>query len=112
MSVEQAKTIDTIGIDKMTGAVVLTIYDHVDWSDSRSHQLMLQAKLNSYLSFIESGELVDTYPNARARPVRICVVGKFEPDEDGQAFLARAKSVVQGAGFELIFTIFRPSPDP
>ena len=41
----------------MKGEVILTIRDHLDWPDSTAHQLLLHAKLNRYLAFVESGEI-------------------------------------------------------
>jgi hypothetical protein len=46
MAVEQSDLIDIISTDRVTGDVVLTISDHLDWSDSPAHQVFLQAKLN------------------------------------------------------------------
>lgn len=37
MTVENADVIDIIGIDNKTGNVVLTVSDHLDWSDSARH---------------------------------------------------------------------------
>jgi uncharacterized protein DUF6572 len=54
MSVDQARTIDFIGVDKSTGDLILTVSDHLDWKDSGKHQLLLQAKINSYLSSLRA----------------------------------------------------------
>jgi hypothetical protein len=70
MSVEQFDVVDIVSTDK-TGHVVLTIADHLDWSDSVAHQRTLQAKFNKYLAFVESGEVLTRYPNAKNRPVII-----------------------------------------
>src|SRR5690349_8719534 len=58
VSVEQPDFVDVISTDKQTGHVVLTISDHLDWSNSTNHQTILQAKLNRYLAFVESGEIL------------------------------------------------------
>ena len=36
------------------------------------HQGVSQAKINRYLAFVESGEVLERYPDARTRPVRLC----------------------------------------
>lgn len=70
MSVDQINVVDFIGVDNSTGHVVLTITDHIEWIDGDSeHLLLLQEKLNTYLSFVESGEILETYPDAKDRPV-------------------------------------------
>jgi len=111
MSVEQLDVVDVIGIDKQTGHIVLTISDHLDCSDTTSHQSTLQAKLNKYLSFIESGEILTRYPEAKGRPIAIRVVFKYKPDHEGSTFLSRAKTVVETAGFAFRHELFAESYD-
>jgi len=101
VSVEQTDAVDILGIDRETGHVVLTISDHLDWSDSAGHQTILQKKLNTYLAFVESGEILEQYPSAKNRPVAFRVVFQVPPDESGRAFVARAREVIESAGFTL-----------
>ena len=101
MSIEQGDVVDIISIDKDTGHVILTISDHLEWSDTIKHQMALQEKFNRYLSFIESGEILLRYPDAKDRPIAIKVVFKYNPDLEGWRFLARAKEVIESAGFSL-----------
>jgi|HubBroStandDraft_2_1064218.scaffolds.fasta_scaffold389007_1 hypothetical protein len=89
MAVDDLGAIDIIGIDP-SGQVALTISDHHDWLQSSSHLLMLQEKINRYLAFVESGEILTSYPKARGRQVVIRIVFKYEPDEIAlQILLAR-----------------------
>ena len=111
MSVEQLDVVDAISTDRETGHVVLTISDHLEWSDSIQHQTVLQAKFNRYLAFVESGEIFESYPDAKNRPVAFKVVFKFRPDAQGQQFLARAKKVIESAGFGLRQEVFADSYD-
>jgi hypothetical protein len=101
MSIEQTEVVDIIGTDRMTGHVVLTISDHLDWSDSTSHQLLLQTKLNRYLAFVESGEILQSCPGAKDKAIAFRVVFKFPPDEGGRAFLAKVRPIIESAGFSL-----------
>lgn len=101
MSVEQTNVIDFIGVSRETGEVVLTISDHLTWTDSVVHQTILQNKLNAYLSFIESGDLFQEYPDARGRAVVVRIVFRNLPDGAGREFLARAKQVMESAGLAL-----------
>lgn len=106
MSVEEFDVVDVISTDKETGHVILTISDHLDWSDSIQHQSVLQAKFNKYLAFVESGEIFERYPDAKGMPVAIKVVFKYRPDQQGWQFLARAKQVIESAGFSLRHEIY------
>jgi hypothetical protein len=89
-----------ISTDRLTGDVVLTISDHLDWSDSTAHQVLLQSKLNRYLAFVESDEILESYPNAKGKPIVFSAVFKFSPDASGRSFLTRVKAAVESAGFQ------------
>jgi len=110
MSVEQLDIIDIVSIDK-AGNVVLTISDHLEWSRNVEHQAKLQAKFNKYLAFVESGEILIRYPEAKERPIIIRVVFRHKPDSEGWAFLARAQQVIEAAGFKLRSEVFAESYD-
>jgi len=111
VSIEQLDIVDVVSIDKQTGHVILTISDHLDWSDTIAHQTALQAKFNKYLAFIESGEILARYPEAKGRSVAIKVVFKYKPDQEGSEFLSRAKAVIESAGFGLRHELFAESYD-
>ena len=74
MPVDNPGVVDIIGIPPDKSLVALTISDHLDWSDSHQHLTVLQEKLNRYLAFIESGELLRKYPDATGKPVSYAVV--------------------------------------
>ena len=102
MSVEQVDRIDCISTDSVSGEVVLTISDHLPWGD-HEHLHLLQDKLNTYLAFIESDELLQKYPGADGRQVVIEVVGQYPLDGCAAGFFDKARAVIQGAGFDLRF---------
>ena len=93
MSINDAGTVDVIGIEDLTGFVVLTIVDVLDWTDDQQHLLALQAKLNAYMNFIESGQIWESYPGSDGRPVVIDIVGRFAVPEAGRVFLERVSSL-------------------
>ena len=110
MSVDQVEVIDLISTDG-TGDVVLTVSDHLDRSDSSHHQAVLQKKLNAYLAFVESGEILQTYPDSAGRPILFKVVSKFRPDTPGNLFLKCAGDVIEAAGFMWAHETFAESSD-
>ena len=111
MSVEETDSVDVISVDKQTGEVILTVSDHLEWSDNIKHQIVLQAKLNSYLQFVESGEILERYPKAKDRRVVFRVVFKFAPDQEAKQSLARARQVVESAGIGVRYELFAASHD-
>ena len=106
MSVENLNVVDIVSTDRETGEVVLTVSDHLAWDDSIGHQAALQEKLNNYLAFVESGEILDRYPDAKGRLITMKIVLKHQPDEYGEEFLRKAKAVVERAGFGLTWCVF------
>ncbi len=111
MTVEQLDVVDVVSTDRNSGHVILTISDHLDWSSSAGHQTVLQSKLNKYLTFVEGGELLVRYADAKDRPVTIKVVFKYKPDREGQRFLDNAEKVIESAGFSLVYEVFAESYD-
>lgn len=105
MAVDNPGAIDIMSESK-TGSIILTISDHLDWRDSISHQITLQNKLNRYLAFVESAEILEHRPDAAAKNVVFRIVGKYEPDTSGLAFLQRARSVIEQAGFQFQYEFF------
>lgn len=77
MSAEQTDVIDIISTERLTGDVVLTVSDHLNWSDIAAHQLLLQSTLNRDLAFVESSEILKHHPNVKDRRIISRVVFKF-----------------------------------
>ena len=100
MSVTDTHSIDAISVEKDSGACVLTITDHLEWGDDK-HLFLLQEKLNSYLAFVESGEILEHVQDAREREVHVNVALLHEPDDKALVFLGAAAETLKGAGFTL-----------
>ena len=106
MSIDQENILDFVGVDDSNNEVILTISDHLPWSEeTKEHIFKLQEKINKYLAAIESGELTEIYPGAKNRKPVIKVVGKYDlpKDELVKRFYEKATSIVQWAGFDLRF---------
>ncbi len=107
MSIDQTNVVDAIGIDNVTGEVVLTIADHLEWVGSdNEHLLLLQQKLNTYLRFVESGEILETFADAKDRTVLIDVVCKYPLNQQAQDFYSQVTQLVEGAGMKLRQRLF------
>ena len=107
MSIDQTGVVDAIGVDDSTGQVVLTISDHLEWDNN--HLMLLQEKLNTYLSFVENDELLSSYPDAKDREVLINVICKYPPDQNAEDFLSQVNGIVEGAGMKFNYQVFTPS---
>ena len=110
MTIEDIDKVDRIGIDRITWDVHLLISDHLDWNESEGeHLLMLQNKLNTYLEFVESGELYTAYPRAAGRKIVFYVMAKFALSDEANKFYRLAERAVQEYGCTLQFVHYKPS---
>jgi hypothetical protein len=106
MSVEDRDVIDFVSISP-DGHCVLTVSDHLDWKSSLEHQTKLQNKLNRYLDFVESGELVERFDEAKGRKLIIEVRFFHAPDDDGLKFLTLIQETIESAGFGFEYKLTR-----
>ena len=81
MSVIDTNVIDMIGTTS-EGVVTLTISDHLDWDEIEEHLLSLQQKINTYIEFIESGNVYDILPLSKDKPKAIRVYFKYLPKDE------------------------------
>jgi len=102
MSVEDKNVIDIITIDK-EGVLVLTISDHLEWNDENEHLLLLQEKINSYLDFIENGQLAENYPDKADKKIMIQIIFKYYPNKTADEFLAIVERFLNEKGHAFDF---------
>ena len=99
MTVEQSELIDTVSLDLAAGTCTLGILDDLVWDDA--HLQLLQAKLNSYLRFIESGEIYAQYPAAQGQDFAIEILCIYAPGATANLFLATVENIINEAGYVL-----------
>ena len=102
-TVEQTEIVDMVGIDEESGNVVLAIFDPLGWECEHERLLLLENKLNAYLRFIDSGELVQKVPNARDRRVLVEVIGRKGQSPKAREFFQKAKGFFGDSGIGLRF---------
>jgi len=111
MSIIQTDVVDFIGIDNLSKNVILSILDDLNWSNEHNHLLLLQEKINLYLSFIESGEIYDTYPLSIGKKIEIEIYFKHDLPYNATVFLEKSIQVISDAGFNLKYSIFDSDRD-
>ena|SRR6218665_3304705 len=99
MAITDPNKIDFISTQENN--IFLTISDHLDWEDPSFHLQALQTKLNSYIAFIESGEIYETYPYAKGRRLIIEITSPYGLSKEGTLFLKKATSVLSSINIEL-----------
>lgn len=105
MSLEKTNEVDAIGIDNETGCVTLSVIDDLEWEDEGEHLSLLQEKINCYLSFIESGEIYSSYPQAEGRNFEIKIYFKYDFPQICKDFLEKSSKIISEAGFYLNYKI-------
>lgn len=111
MPLDDSGKVDAISTDPRTGAVTLTIFDAWDWIEEPRHLLALQAKLNAYFDFIQSGQLLEAYPAAEDLPLTIQVITKFPLSLSGEELLHRAAIVASELNVAVSHLLLEESSD-
>jgi len=103
MSILETETIDIVATKPGTQIVKLVITDHLPWDDLEQHYILLQEKINTYIAFVESGQLqrLKEPPIPTDPTVVVTVVPQFEPPQPAIEFLARVRSFLAGLGIGL-----------
>ena len=109
MAVDQPNVIDVVSKEK-NGDIVLTISDHLDWRDTEQHLAILREKINTYLSFLEDGEIYERYPDAKGHNIHVEIGFFYQPNLQAQSFLSEAKMQIEGAGFSFRYRLFAATP--
>jgi hypothetical protein len=90
---QRISTIDLVAVDA-DGTCLLVMVDDRPWNADPAQETQLRDKINTYASYVTSGELVDAYPEVAGKPVRIQLHCVQEPT-------GRIATVVQHAASEL-----------
>jgi len=103
MSVVEADKVDIVATRPGSTSVVLVVADHLPWDDLEEHLLALQAKLNTYIAFVESGQIhhLKEPPIPLNPEVRIRVAMRHAPPPAAQEFFKKAGAVLAGIGVGL-----------
>ncbi|BFM13929.1 hypothetical protein R50073_01120 [Maricurvus nonylphenolicus] len=86
MTIESSGTIDLIATNDENNTVTLAISDHLEWSDENKVD-MLAEKIDSYLYYIDSGQLIKAYPDAEGMTVNILLKSMHKPNEMGSMII-------------------------
>ena len=106
MSIDQTDKIDFLVKDQNHGRAVLIISDHLPWDeDEAQHLLLLQEKLNAYLAFIESGQILREKPTVKGLPVVIQILAKYPLSQRAIGFYRLAETEIANTGVTLDFQL-------
>ena len=103
MSIVDTDSIDAIGLDKEAKRVFLTIIDPLIWDNENVHLFTLQEKINTYLHFVESGELLKAMPESKDCDVAIELILKHMPTDEAITFFDNTMQILFEKGIVLVF---------
>lgn len=104
MSVIDKKTIDSIAVTDDEG-IILLITDHLEWKDEYNHLVILQEKINAYISFLESGQYKDIYNNEEFRYGIIEIHFKYKLTEKANQFLRTVQNQISEIGLMIQYLV-------
>jgi hypothetical protein len=108
MSIEQTDQIDGMAVDGEGGEYLrLLITDHLEWQESASslseydHMSLLQDKINTYLSFLETEQYKEHYPDSDFTLAIIEIHFKYGVTENCEKFLQTVQDQVGQHGIKI-----------
>jgi hypothetical protein len=96
--VHNPRVVDLIELDRGTGEVVLVLLERRPWGSDPAQLRQLEAKLNSYLSYVLDGFLARDYPQYAGRRARFELHCAEPPRGEERAFLTAARNFAAGEG--------------
>ena len=101
--------LDALGEDRVTGEVVLVMFEPRPWTLGDQQLFQLQEKLNAYLSFALDGELAEQLPQFAERPVRVQLNCAEPPPQPVVDFLAKIREQVSYQGINFVVEGLTPA---
>jgi hypothetical protein len=107
LSVEEPQKIDIVATRPGSREVRLVITDHLSWSDEEAHLLLLQQKLNTYIAFVESGQVlkVNTPKVPPDAQITVVVAAQYAPTETARVFFQQVSVVLSDLGVSFTFEL-------
>ncbi len=101
MSVIDTDKLDGIALTNDYKGLVLLITDHLNWKDEYNHLLILQEKINNYISFYENKQYDEIYPD---NDISYCIIEihfMYDITEKTESFLQVVRNNVEEIGIEI-----------
>lgn len=108
MAVDNANVVDGIGIDKERNAVCLLLTDHLAWTgddentlSEYDHLMLLQNKINGYISYLESKQYEQQYPDVDFNMAVIEIHFKYDITGNCEKFLNSVQDQIGQYGIKV-----------
>ncbi len=94
--------LDALAEDRVTGEVVLVMFEERPWNLGDEQLVQLQEKLNAYLSFALDGELEEQLPQFAGRPIRVQLNCAQPPPPNVVELLSKVREQVSFQGINFV----------
>ena len=106
MAIDNPNVIDGMAIDKERNILVLLLTDHLAWEGEEAlseydHLNLLQDKINSYISFLESEQYKENYPAESFAMAVIEIHFKYSITENCEKFLNAVQNQIGELGIKI-----------
>lgn len=101
MSLRDVDAIDYIGVNILFRRVYVGLFDELDWSDEREHQNLLTKKIDRYIRYIRSGQLLLNYPKVRSYEIVVEYVSMHPMPPSAVEFWRSRERVLEVAGYKV-----------
>lgn len=88
---QKHQQIDVVSHDPRTDRVVLSLVETRPWGEQGKLLPDFQEKLNTYLAYVEGGQLWRDYPAMTGKKVAFCLHAQFPPTQPEEDFIAIVK---------------------
>lgn len=88
---EKTSTLDVFAHDTERDVLILAMFETRPWDLGELQLFQLQEKLNAYVSFVLDGEMLETFPHLKEKPVHIELRTLHEPSQQALDFIGRAQ---------------------
>ena len=106
MAIDNANVIDGMALDKERKAICLLITDHFMWSGDVAlkeydHLMLLQDKINAYISFLETRQYEEQYPEEEISMAVIEIHFKYPITDNCEKFLNTVQNQIGQYGIKI-----------
>jgi hypothetical protein len=106
--VENAKMVDLISVDPVSGTVVLTMIERRPWGAGPQQFQQIEEKINRYMGYVLDGFLADQYPQYEGKGVQIRLECAEAPHGDAVLFVDAATRAASDHGLEFVVAVAAP----
>ena len=107
LSVVDNKTVDGVALTDDKKGIILLITDHLEWKDEYQHLIMLQAKINAYISFLEEKQYEDIYQDVSIMYGIIEIYFLYCLTKNAEKFLHSVNNQLNELGIKIQYSVLQ-----